>query len=119
MTGDIFISKIEKNTWIEFDSSQDDLFDVDYVLTKYADFWDTLEVSCMAECCGFGAFSFYVEDIEKAVKKVDVQLIRADLLKLKQDLIESDKCIICSSNLNQLMDKTVFIKLLEHIIKNC
>lgn len=118
MKEDIFISQTEKIDWIDFDSSVEELFDVDYILDKYAEFWQVLEISCMAECCGLAAFSFYAEHIANAVKKVDCSLLRLDLIKLKQDLIDSDKRTICSSNLNNLMDKTVFIKLLEHILKN-
>jgi hypothetical protein len=72
----------------------------------------------MAECCGLDAFRFYAEDIAKAIKKVDAVLLYTDLIKLKQDVIDSDKQIICSSNLNNSMDKTVFVQLLEHLISN-
>jgi hypothetical protein len=116
MTEYIFISETEKIAWVEFDSSSEDVFDVDYIFNNHTDFLHALEVHCMAECCGLDAFSFYAEDIVKAVKKIDVELLRTDLIKLKKDVIDSEKQIICSSDLNNLMDKTVFIKLLEHLI---
>ncbi len=43
------------------------------------EFWKYLEVECVAECCGIDAFSFWVEDINRAamnskIKNLDIAI---------------------------------------------
>ena len=118
MKSDIHISSTEKIDWIEIDLSNDDLFDVDYILDQYVLFWKSLETLCTAECCGLSAFSFYAEDVSTAAKHVEAILLKADLIKLTGDILRSDKNSVISTILNNVIEKTVFIKLLEHIIEH-
>ena len=115
---DIHIGETERIYWVEFDTSSNELFDVDYIIPKYDDFWAFLQIFCVPDCCGLDAFRFYPDDIANASNHVDQELLRDDLSKLKQDLLRSDKKIITSARLNNLVDKTVFIELLDHINKN-
>jgi len=115
---DIHISETERIHWVEFDNSSNDLYDVDYIIAKHDDFWTFLQIFCVPDCCGLNAFRFYPDDIANASKEVDKVLLREDLLKLKLDLINSAKDIIISSRMNSLVDKAVFVKLLDHINRN-
>jgi Family of unknown function (DUF6331) len=115
---DIHIGETERIHWVEFDTSCKDLFEVDYIIAKHDDFWTFLQIFCVPDCCGLEAFRFYPADIVNASNQVDKKLLKDDLAKLKQDLLSSEKDIIISSRLNNLVDKTVFIKLLGHIITN-
>jgi hypothetical protein len=113
----ILISETDKIDWIDFDRSEnEEFFDVDYIFDTHAHFLNALEVCCVAECCGLMAFSFFAKDIAHAVKEVDVLLLKRDLLKLQEDVLNSQLRLISSSHLNNSMHKTVFIKLLEHIL---
>lgn len=115
---DLHIGETETIQWVDFDTSSNDLFEVDYVIAKYADFWAFLQIFCVPDCCGLDAFRFYPEDIAIASTHIDKEAFKQDLLKLETGIIESGKEIISSARLNNLIDKTVFIKLLHHIIKN-
>ena len=42
--------------------------------------------------------------------------MKEDLVKLKLDLVKSDEDIIISSTFNNLVNKGVFIELLDHIV---
>lgn len=115
---DIHIGETERINWVEFDTSSNELIEVDYIIAKHDDFWAFLEIFCVPECCGLDAFRFYPDDIKKAANNIEKELLKSDLAKLKVDLLSSDKEIIISSRLNNLVDKTVFINLLDHILKN-
>jgi Family of unknown function (DUF6331) len=103
-------------TWIEPDTSDDNLLEVDELLTPSFDFFDKLEIQCMSECCGIGAFSFKPGDIEKASKNLD----KFELIEVFERTIEklndaAEKTVI-SSRLNNLFNKSTFIQLLEHTL---
>ena len=115
---DIHIGETERIHWVEFDASSNDLFDVDYIVGKYDDFWTFLQIFCVPDCCGLDAFRFYPNDIVNAASHIDKGALKQDLSKLKLELVDSDKEIIISSRLNNLVDKNVFIKLLDHILEN-
>jgi hypothetical protein len=115
---DIHIGETERIHWVEFDTSSNDLIEVDYIIAKHHDFWTSLQIFCVPDCCGLDAFRFYPHDIVNASNLIDKEALKEDLAKLKLDLHKSDKNTIISSRLNNLVDKTVFIKLLDHITKN-
>jgi hypothetical protein len=115
---DLHIGETERIHWVEFDTSSNDLIDVDYIVAKHDDFWTFLQIFCVPDCCGLDAFRFYPEDIKNAAIHVDKELLKSDLARLKNDLLSSDKEIIISSRLNNLVDKGVFIRLLYHITDN-
>lgn len=115
---DIYIGETERIHWVNFDTSSNDLFDVDYIVARHDDFWTFLQIFCVPDCCGLDAFRFYPDDIKNAAGHVDKELLKGDLSKLKADLLNSDEDIVISSRLNNLVDKTVFIRLIDHIIDN-
>ena len=113
---DIHIGETQRIHWVEFDTAGNDFVDVDYIIAKHPDFWALLEINCVSGCCGLDAFSFYPADIADASTHVDKESLKEDLVKLKLDLIKSDKDIISSSTINNLVNKGVFIELLDHIV---
>lgn len=113
---DIHIGDTQRIHWVEFDTAGKDFADVDYIIAKYPDFWAFLEINCVSGCCGLEAFRFYPDDIANASTHVDKESLKEDLVKLKLDLVKSDKDIISSSTLNYLVNKGVFIELLDHIV---
>ena len=113
---DIHIGETQRIHWVEFDTASNDRVEIDYIIAKHHEFWARLEIICVHECCGLDAFRFYPEDIANASIHIDKEALNEDLVKLKLDLLKSDKDIIGSSRLNNSVDKGVFIKLLDHII---
>lgn len=114
---DIHIGETQRIHWVEFDTASNDVIDVDYIIARHADFWTFLEINCVAGCCGLDAFRFYPGDIADASIHIDKEVLKNDLVKLKFDLVQSDRELIISSTLNNLIHKAVFIELLDHIVK--
>ena len=115
---DIHIGETERIPWVEFDILSNDKIDIDYIVAKHDDFWTFLEIFCVPECCGLDAFRFYPDDIKNVANHADKELLKKELSTLKNDLLDSDNNIVISLRLNNLIEKSVFIKLLEHIIGN-
>ncbi|NOS91901.1 MAG: hypothetical protein HOP30_08260 [Cyclobacteriaceae bacterium] len=104
-------------TWIDFDEKDNvNLLDVDAFPVFTFDFWDKLEIHCLAECCGIHAYSFWEEDIKIALGKTDKAELVKCLILAKEEVARRGETIIISGKLNNLMHKQVFIQLLEHII---
>ena len=117
INNDIHIGAHETIQWVDFDATNSELFDVDHILGKYDDFWLSLQLECVAECCGLDAFRFYPEDIANASKQYEQTPLKEDLLRLRKEVMETDRQIVVSRCLNNLVEKTVFVKLLDHIYK--
>jgi hypothetical protein len=116
-TKDISIGKDKWIGWIDFDSTNDnDLFEIDDLLRPTFNFWDKLETQCVAGCCGIDAYSFWEEDIKRAVDKVDKTDLIKNLLTAKAEIESRSERIVISGKLNNLIDKSVFIQLLDHIV---
>lgn len=116
-TKDISIGKDKWIGWIDFDSTNDnDLFEIDDLLRPSFDFWDKLETQCVAGCCGIDAYSFWKEDIKLAVDKMDKADLITNLLSTKTELESRSEAIVTSGKLNNLINKSVFIQLLDHIV---
>jgi hypothetical protein len=116
-TRDIHIGETQRIHWVEFDTASKDVIDVDYIVAKHADFWRSLEINCVAGCCGLDAFRFYPGDIADASVHIDKEALKEDLVKLKLNLAKTNQEIVISSTLNQLVNKAVFVELLDHIVK--
>lgn len=116
-TKDISIGKDKWITWIDFDSVNDnDLFEIDDLLKPTFDFWDKLETQCVAECCGLDAYAFWEDDIKLAVGQMDKVDLVKKLLNAKIEIESRSEPIVTSGKLNNLIDKSVFIQLLDHIV---
>jgi hypothetical protein len=111
---------IGDNKWIKWGnfnpSNNSEIIEIDELLKPTYDFWTGLETQCVAECCGIDAFSFWEDDIKKAISYKDkVQLIKV-FNNVKTEIINSTKTIVSSSRLNCSMDIEVFIQLIDHIL---
>lgn len=103
--------------WVGFDSKKDnEIIEIDNILKPTIDFWDGLETQCVAECCGIDAFSFWEDDIEQSINNLDKTELINNLRDVKSELINTSKTIVSSSRLNNLLDKRVFIELIDHIL---
>ena len=117
-TKDISIGQDKWIKWIELDPNNKDEFEIDPSLESTKPFWKNLETECVAECCGIDAFSFWPENIQKASKDFDTIGLKAQLVKLRDAVIQSNSKVVVSERLNNLFDKKVFVELVDHIIRH-
>ncbi len=112
---DIKVSDEEKDwiKWIEFDSSKSELLEIDQLILERKQFWDKLETECLKDCCGFNAYSFFPEDIRKA-KSVETNF-DIYMEQIVRFVSQSDRKIVISSYMNQLIHKKPFLELIKHI----
>ena len=118
-TKNISIGKDKWIEWVEFDSQNVDLFEIDSLLKPTEKLWKALETECVVECCGIDALGFWEEDIERATNEMDKNILRHNLSELEKQLAELEATVLISSMLNQLIDKCVFIQLIKHILDCC
>jgi len=115
---DISIGEDEWITWIEFDVESANPKDIDTFLEPTKEFWKHLEIDCVAECCGIDAFSFWNDDIQNAVDKAgtpNLNVLFKEIISQVELLTDE---VIMSTQLNQLMNRDMFLKLLKHLTKN-
>lgn len=101
--------------WVDFDGRDSEVFDIDLFILERKMFWDKLETECVKECCGFDAYSFYPEAINRAKLGEDNFDLYIDKCVEQIKSIENE--ILISGYMNQLIHKTTFLKLLEHIAR--
>ena len=118
MTKDISIGQDKWIKWVGFDPKDESLFIVDPLLEPTEQLWKNLETECVAACCGIDAFALWSEDIKNASEHLDRKELKAQLSRLKDEVVQADKNIVVSKRLNNLFDKSVFIQLIDHI-SNC
>jgi hypothetical protein len=115
---DISVGEEKWIKWIEFDAESANPKDIDTFLDPTKEFWKHLEIECVAECCGIDAFSFWNEDIQNAVDTAGIpnlEILFEEIIGEVESLTDE---VIMSSQLNQLMNRDMFLKLLEHLKKN-
>ena len=117
ITKDINIGPYKWIKWIDFNQNEV-TYEIDAELMDTEPFWKYLETECVRECCGIDAYSFLPQDIEKAKKKINNPNIKNEFIDLREKMNLVDEQVICSSYLNNLLDISVFITLLDHIIDN-
>lgn len=116
-TKDISIGKNNLIKWVEFDPMDENaILEIDYLLKPTFDFWHGIETQCVADCCGIDAFAFWPDDIIKSSAEFDQTQLVVDLRNVKEELTMSPKRIVSSMRLNALLDKGVFIELVDHIL---
>ncbi|MDB4533494.1 DUF6331 family protein [Vicingaceae bacterium] len=115
---DISIGEEKWIKWIEFDAESASPKDIDKLLEPTKEFWNFLEIECLAECCGIDAFAFWSEDIQNADDKARIPNLRILLNEITKEVESLTDEVVVSSRLNQLMNRKVFLKLLEHLKKN-
>lgn len=99
--------------WIEFDKIKTELLEIDDLILERKQFWDQLETECVKDCCGFSAYSFFPEDIEKAKStETNFDLYMDEIIQyVSQSTLE----ILISKYMNQLVHKRTFLELMIHI----
>ena len=111
---------ISKDNWIiginvsEFQS----FLDLDPYLSGTKVFWKKLETECVSACCGIDAYAFWKEDIQNLNEHFDQNEIVIKFEQLLEKVKSSTEEAFKSTILNQIFHKSVFMKLIEHIIKN-
>lgn len=95
-----------------------DPFNVEPILLPILDVLETLEMECVAECCGIDAFNFWPERIRSSMVKLDAERLPAlsrDFEEAVKKLMELSAETVVSNRLNQLFPRSVLIELLKHI----
>lgn len=118
MSDNIRIGKRNWIKWIDFDFKLTEPKRIDSLLEPTIAFWTHIEIECVAGCCGIHAFSFLKEDIQIAAQKSGIKDLKAlfDTIINEIKIISDDVVVI--SQLNQLINRNVFLELLEHIKTN-
>ena len=109
--------QIEHRKWIELQSPQSGLVDalnIDQFVDRIPAFWKELETKCVAECCGIAAFSFWHEDIDRALGK-GCTVVAETIEDLRFFVAEHKGKLFVSSRLNQYFPQQTLIGLLDHI----
>lgn len=96
--------------------NNNELIEIDDILKPTYDFWDGLETQCVAGCCGLDAFSFWEDDIKNSINNIDKTQLISDFKNVKAELINTNKAVVSSGRLNNLMYTKVFISLIDHIL---
>lgn len=79
-------------------------------------FWNLLQTECVSACCGIDAFNLWGENIQKISIQVDINFYKKEFKLLISNIYQIESTNLASSFLNNLFDKKLFIKILDHII---
>lgn len=113
---DISIGPDEWIRFIDVSGRQENAVNLDSHLRAAESFWRSLEVDCVSDCCGINAFSFWPQDIWNAVRECHDPELQPKLAALRRYVDSLPVDCVYSSMLNQYFDKTVFSRLLDHVI---
>jgi hypothetical protein len=114
---DISIGDDQWIEWIDIDRTST-RFDLDNLLLPTKSFWEALETECVSGCCGIDAFVFWPEDIRIAKEQFSSQALVREFIILKANVIAVNEEVVGSSFFNCSFQKTVFLKLIDHIGTN-
>ena len=89
---------------------------LDRLIRPMESFWRSLEVNCMSECCGISAHSFRPPDIWNAVRECDDTELKTKLTALREHVDSLSADCVVSDILNQYFDRSMFRKLLDHVM---
>lgn len=109
---------IADGEWIEFISLEgryDQAVEVDEHLAGLWPLIDRLETQCVAECCGFDAYDFTGDGIDEALLGLDCVQLHEACEQAKRDIEATGSGVVMSSKMNNLADRRVFIRLLDHL----
>ncbi|WP_299312724.1 DUF6331 family protein [uncultured Aquimarina sp.] len=88
---------------------------IDQFLENNKEFWQDLEIYCVAECCGIHAFDFSKENIKKTISFYNSKNILSDINEAIAFIEDNYSKLISSSILNHCVSKNKFIELLKNI----
>lgn len=114
---DISINQDKWISWIELDQNKIPL-DIDSFLQPTIPFWTALETECVSACCGIDAFAMWPDDIQKAKRQLNDDLIKQKFQTLRSDLSKQTDLVFSSSYINNIFDKRLFLQIVDHIISN-
>ncbi|WP_341224514.1 DUF6331 family protein [uncultured Arcticibacterium sp.] len=103
--------------WKDVDWASEPRLNIDKLIQPITPIFNGLESICMRMCCGIHAFDFTIENI-KQLKNLDYEFLKSELNRVIQEVEEINELAVSSSILNQSFEKTVFLKLLNHLKSN-
>jgi len=101
--------------WLDWDTDKLKVLDIDHLIDAQNEFWQSLQSECLPECCGLHAFDWTTENVRKAYSNCNEKEIKEILRDAIATLESSPENVVCSTMINQLFEKSVFIKLLKHL----
>lgn len=113
----IYIDDEKWIDWIDFAPSTPNPFVIDQLMQETASFWQTLEVVCVAECCGIEAFSFERKYIQIAAQQHVPLQLEGQLTNLLEKLHGLEHEVLVYHKWNQLMHKQFLAALVKHVLK--
>jgi hypothetical protein len=114
--GDVLIGHDEWIQFVDVAGRTEKAANLDSLIVPMENFWRSLEVNCVSECCGIGAHSFLPQDIWNAVRNCHDAALNPKLTKLRRYIDGLTVDCVYSIVLNQHFDRTMFSKLLDHVI---
>lgn len=116
-SSNIFIGNDEYIDWKEMDWRKEPSQNIDEQLQPLEALFQKLETVCDRMCCGIEAFDFRPEAIREAGKYKNINW-NNELSIIITRIDAVNQRVVSSSTLNQLFEKSVFIKLLNHLKTN-
>ena len=113
---DVSIGKEEWIRFVDITGRMENAADLDPLLRPMEAFWRALEVNCVSECCGINAHSFWPQDIWNAARSRQDPELPPKLARLKKHVEGLSADCVRSSILNQCFDRTMFARLLDHVM---
>lgn len=115
---DIPIGDGETIKWISFDPKKNTCKEIDELFTPVQSFFNQLETACEKQCCGIRAFNFSSSSIKKESKNFNTKNLLSNFELLSKQIESLEEEILICRGLNQLLHKSVFLKLTKHIKSN-
>lgn len=113
---DVSIGREEWIRFVDISGRTGGAANLDAQIRPMEPFWRALEVNCVSECCGINAHSFWPQDIWNAVRNCQDSELQPKLAALRRHVDSLSADCVYSGILNQYFDRTMFSKLLDHVI---
>ena len=113
---DVSIGNDEWIRFVDITGRIENAANLDPLIRPMETFWRSLEVNCVSECCGINAHSFWPSDIWNAVRDCQDSGLKPKLTALRDHVAGLSVDCVYSEILNQYFDRTMFSKLLDHVI---
>lgn len=95
--------------------SGSEALDIDDLIAYTQPLWQHLETECIAGCCSLDAFNFWPEQIGKIPLHEREGLVQR-LASINSQLQQQPYQVLESNTLNLLIEKDIFLQLLNHLI---
>ena len=94
---------------------QKTVVNIDQFFESQKEFWQELEIFCVAECCGIDAYDFSEEAIKEVVLFYDTNIIINDLDQAILFINQSTKDNVSCSMMNHCVSRNEFVEMLQNI----